>query len=104
MAEKVEKKYVAENLQVENDISLADAFEKLGWPKQGKTKLQNLVEWAQYDWSYCDITQNISVVHNVVNEPTYDDFGESEFFVQDKWGYISIFDKMLFEMEKSENV
>ena len=66
--------------------------------------MQNLCEWVQYEWDYCDTIDKISFLHNVLDELTEIDFGEDEYYVRDNRGYFSIFRHMVAEMEQSGKV
>ena len=61
------------------------------------------MEWHLYDNDYADSIDKMSVIHHLVNdEPSPDDFGHDDFFVNDNRGYSVILDSMLEEMKKSK--
>ena len=62
-----------------------------------------MAQFINYEMEYADEINNLSVFHNICEEFTSDDFGESEFFVNDQRGFSVIMDQMVEDIKSSSN-
>ena len=44
--------------------------------------------------------ERISVIHNIITEYTYDDFGEDDMFVTDERGFSCMFDPIVTDLKE----
>lgn len=93
---------MADEFTPETDMSLRDLLNKVGWNK-ASDDLDNLVEWDHLDAESASAPEVASALENM-NDATFDDFGEDEYFVKDPRGFVAVLSAMLAEIKQAGNV
>lgn len=57
-----------------------------------------------WDLEYNYPPKEISLLHNVLDEETAEEFGADQYFVTDRRGYASVMDSMIKEMGDRTNI
>ena len=72
----------------EADSSIEAALRAAGW--QASSPLEAAVEWMRFDFEYAARPSEASLLHNVCDEFTYDDFGPDSLLVHDRRGFDAV--------------
>lgn len=76
-----------------------------GWKFEADdSRMKKLVDWIMCDLEYNHKAKDISVLYNIMEEETFDDFGEDVFFVQDKRGFSAIMDQMIVDIKSRATI
>ena len=70
------------------DTSIAVALRSCGWV--ARSPLDKAVEWFDFDFEYAAEPAHTSLIHNVAEEYTRDDFGDGQELVRDPCGFVRI--------------
>lgn len=84
------------------DLSERDLLKKYGW-KKPTTAIDKLVEWDNIDQEDAQYAENSSS-HNNMDDPTWINFGDVEYFVQDPRGFKYVLHGKVEDLKKAGNV
>ena len=81
ISQKVTEKY--ERNPNAKDMGVQEALRAEGWPGEQEDHLTQLAEFMVFEGTYADSFTTLSSIHNLLEEYTLTDFGDSDLFVTD---------------------
>lgn len=97
-----ESSEAALKLTPKTDMSISDELAKHGW-KRAVTPIDKLVEWDELDQEDAEHPEKSSALNNL-NDPTWVNYGDVEYFVQDPRGFNFVLNGMVQDLKKSGKV